>query len=147
MQRKKLLNNFLNKKIVFTNGCFDIIHRGHVEYLEEAKRLGDILIIGLNSDNSVKRIKGENRPINNEEDRKKVLLALKSVNDVIIFNEDTPLELIKKIRPNVLVKGGDWEIKNIIGAEFVIGLGGEVYSLMFREGFSTTNIIKKIAGK
>ena len=144
MQRKKRLNNSPSKKVVFTNGCFDIIHRGHVEYLEEAKKLGDILIIGLNSDNSVKRIKGENRPINNEEDRKKVLLALKYVDDVIIFNEDTPLELIKKIQPNVLVKGGDWEIKNIIGADFVIGLGGEVHSLAFREGYSTTKIIKKI---
>ena len=141
------MNNFLNKKIVFTNGCFDIIHRGHVEYLEEAKKLGDILIIGLNSDYSVKRIKGPSRPINNEEDRKKVLLALKSVDDVIIFNEDTPLELIKKIKPNVLVKGGDWEIKNIIGADFVLGLGGEVHSLAFREGHSTTKIIKKIKEK
>ena len=146
MQRKKL-NNSPSKKVVFTNGCFDIIHRGHVEYLEEAKRLGDILIIGLNSDYSVKRIKGPDRPINNEEDRKKVLLALKSVDGVIIFDEDTPLELIKKIQPNVLVKGGDWEIKNIIGADFVIGLGGEVFSLMFREGHSTTKIIKKIKEK
>jgi D-glycero-beta-D-manno-heptose 1-phosphate adenylyltransferase len=133
-----------NKKIVFTNGCFDIIHRGHIDYLEEAKKLGDILLIGLNSDESVRKLKGENRPINNEEDRKKVLLALKSVDEVIIFNEEDPLELVKQIKPDVIVKGGDWKIENMIGADFVIENGGEAYSLPFYDGYSTTNILNKM---
>ena len=135
------------QKVVFTNGCFDIIHRGHVEYLEEAKSLGDILIIGLNSDESVRRLKGPSRPINNEEDRARVLLGLKSVDGVVAFKEDTPLELIKMVKPDVLVKGGDWKVEDIVGHEFVIEGGGEVYSLPFREGCSTTNIIEKIRGQ
>lgn len=142
------LNKFLadneGKRIVFTNGCFDILHRGHVTYLAEARKLGDALIIGLNSDASVKRLKGPERPINNETDRQYVLSQLKSVDFVEIFTDDTPLELINKIKPKVLVKGGDWKIDQIVGAKEVIANGGDVFSLNFVDGYSTTNIIHKI---
>jgi rfaE bifunctional protein nucleotidyltransferase chain/domain len=142
------INSFLeahkNSKIVFTNGCFDILHRGHVTYLNEAKGQGDILVVGLNSDASVKRLKGDERPINNESDRKFVLENLKAIDFVEIFSEDTPLNLIKKIIPNVLVKGGDWSIDQIVGSEFVIENGGEVKSLKFIDGHSTTSTIEKI---
>ena len=136
-----------DKKIVFTNGCFDILHLGHVEYLNEARAQGDVLVIGLNSDASVKKLKGENRPINNQEDRKKMLLNLKAVDCVQIFDEDTPLSIIKLISPQVLVKGGDWKINQIIGSDFVLSNGGEVKSLMFKDGYSTTNLIKSVQGK
>lgn len=132
------------KKIVFTNGCFDILHRGHVHYLREARRLGDALVVGLNSDASVKRLKGTSRPINSEQDRKFVLENLKCVDHVVLFTEDTPLELIRALRPQVLVKGGDWKIDQIVGANEVIAAGGEVYSLSFVDGYSTTDTIKKI---
>lgn len=142
------LENFLSlnkdKKIVFTNGCFDIIHKGHVTYLSEAKKLGDLLVIGLNSDDSVKRLKGPDRPINNERDRQYVMSQLKPVDFVEIFTEDTPLSLILKVKPQVLVKGGDWKIEQIVGAKEVLANGGEVYSLNFVDGYSTTSIIKKI---
>jgi len=142
------LNTFLienkGKKIVFTNGCFDILHKGHVTYLSEAKKLGDLLIVGLNSDASVKRLKGNERPINNEDDRKFVLSQLKSVDFVEIFNEDTPLSLIMKIMPRILVKGGDWKIDQIVGGKEVIENGGDVFSLNFVDGYSTTSIINKI---
>ncbi|MCO5114145.1 MAG: D-glycero-beta-D-manno-heptose 1-phosphate adenylyltransferase [Bdellovibrionaceae bacterium] len=133
-----------SKKIVFTNGCFDILHVGHVRYLEQAKALGDILVVGLNSDESVKRLKGPTRPIQTEEDRKELLLALKAVDMVVIFSEDTPLELIKKIKPHFLVKGGDWSEDQIVGSEFVKSIGGKVMSLPFSQGKSTTNIVDKI---
>ncbi len=133
-----------DKKIVFTNGCFDILHKGHVTYLTEAKKLGDLLVIGLNSDASVKRLKGPERPINNEVDRQYVMSQLKAVDFVEIFHEDTPLNLILKIKPSVLVKGGDWKIDQIVGAKEVITNGGEVYSLNFVDGYSTTGIIHKI---
>lgn len=133
-----------DKKIVFTNGCFDILHRGHVTYLNEAKKLGDVLVIGLNSDASVKRLKGESRPINSEQDRKFVLENLKAVDFVEIFEEDTPLNLIQKITPNILVKGGDWKPEQIVGSDYVLSKGGEVKSLNFVDGFSTTNTIEKI---
>jgi rfaE bifunctional protein nucleotidyltransferase chain/domain len=132
------------KKIVFTNGCFDIVHRGHITYLNEAKALGDLLVIGLNSDKSVKRLKGDQRPINNQDDRKYLLENLRSVDFVEIFEEDTPLNLITHLLPSVLVKGGDWKIEEIVGSKEVITNGGEVYSLNFVDGFSTTNIIEKI---
>jgi len=132
------------RKIVFTNGCFDILHRGHVSYLNEAKAQGDLLVVGLNSDASVKRLKGEDRPVNNEQDRLFVLSNLRSVDHVEIFEEDTPLNLIKKIRPQILVKGGDWKIDQIVGAHEVISWGGAVYSLNFVAGHSTTSIIEKI---
>lgn len=144
----KDLSSFLkeskNKKIVFTNGCFDILHRGHVAYLNEAKALGDLLVVGLNSDDSVKRLKGPERPINSQLDRKFVLENLKAVDFVEIFEEDTPLQLIKKVAPSVLVKGGDWAPEQIVGSEFVLENGGKVLSLNFVDGFSTTNIIDKI---
>ena len=144
----KGLENFLsenkNKKIVFTNGCFDIIHKGHVAYLSEAKNLGDLLVIGLNSDASVKRLKGPERPINNELDRQYVMSQLKPVDFVEIFTEDTPFNLILKVKPQVLVKGGDWEIDQIGGGKEVIQSGGEVYSLNFIDGYSTTSLINKI---
>ncbi len=132
------------KVIVFTNGCFDIIHKGHVCYLNEAKSLGDILFVGLNSDSSIKNIKGEGRPINPEKDRKYVLDNLKAVDFVEVFSEATPLELIKQVRPNILVKGGDWKLDEIVGSEFVLGKGGSVYNLTFIEGYSTTNVVRKI---
>ena len=132
------------KKIVFTNGCFDLLHVGHIKYLSQAKDLGDILIIGLNSDKSVKKLKGNNRPINSFEDRAKLLAALKSVDLVIMFEEQTPENLIKEIIPDVLVKGGDYDIKEIVGYQTVIDNGGRVKTLSFYEGYSSTNYIDKI---
>ena len=128
------------KKIVFTNGCFDILHIGHVKYLEKAKSFGDILIIGMNSDKSVKRIKGNNRPINSQVDRAYILASLEVVDYVIIFEEDTPFDLIKLINPNVLVKGSDYEGKEVIGQDIV----EEVKLVQFIDGKSTTKTIKKI---
>lgn len=133
-----------DKRIVFTNGCFDILHRGHVTYLSEARKLGDLLVVGLNSDDSVKRLKGPERPINNELDRQYVLSQLKAVDFVEIFREDTPLNLILKVAPSILVKGGDWKIDQIVGAKEVLGWGGDVFSLQFVDGYSTTSIIHKI---
>jgi len=147
MRFSQSLSNFLqrskNKKIVFTNGCFDILHRGHITYLKEARELGDLLIVGINSDQSVQKLKGPTRPINNEVDRKYVLESLKTVDFVEIFADDTPLELIKKIKPNILVKGGDWSIDKIVGADFVLENGGIVKSLNFVDGYSTSKIIEK----
>lgn len=131
-------------KMGFTNGCFDIIHPGHIQYLREAKGLCDFLIIGLNSDVSVKSIRGESRPINRQEDRAIILDAFEMVDCVIIFDEDTPYKLIELIKPDILIKGGDWEIKNIIGSDIVLKNGGEVFSLKYKDGYSTTNIIDKI---
>lgn len=141
---EKFLKDNEGKRIVFTNGCFDILHRGHVTYLAEARKLGDLLVVGLNSDASVKRLKGPERPINNEDDRQYVLSQLKSVDFVEIFTEDTPLELILKVKPQILVKGGDWKIDQIVGGKEVIKSGGDVFSLNFVDGYSTTNIIHKI---
>tara|TARA_B000000609_G_C24170560_1_gene350038 strand:+ start:1162 stop:1626 length:465 start_codon:yes stop_codon:yes gene_type:complete len=132
------------KKIVFTNGCFDLLHVGHIKYLSQAKDLGDILIIGLNSDKSVKKLKGNNRPINSFEDRAKLLAALKSVDLVIMFEEQTPENLIKEIIPDVLVKGGDYDIEEIVGYQTVIDNGGQVKTLSFYDGYSSTNYIDKI---
>lgn len=133
-----------NKKLVFTNGCFDILHRGHIDYLNKARSLGDFLFIGLNSDASVKRLKGPSRPINNEEDRKFLLENLKAIDFVEIFEEDTPLNLIKEILPDILVKGGDWSPEKIVGSDIVLANGGRVESLQFVEGKSTTGLIEKI---
>ncbi len=132
------------KKIVFTNGVFDIIHRGHVAYLNEAKALGDFLIVGLNADASVKRLKGDSRPVNKENDRKFVMENLKAVDGVIIFTEDTPLNLISKIIPDILVKGGDWKEDQIVGSDIVKQNGGKVFSLKFVNEYSTTGVIEKI---
>lgn len=138
---KEILNKKNNgKKVVFTNGCFDILHRGHVEYLQKAKELGDLLVLGLNSDSSVKRLKGESRPINNEKDRAIILSALECVDYIIIFDEDTPLELIKNLKPDILVKGGDYKIENVVGREYA----KETVLIDFVDGYSTTKIIKNI---
>ncbi len=134
-----------NKKIVFTNGVFDIIHRGHIEYLSEARKKGDVLIVGLNSDSSVKKIKGKNRPVVNENDRAFILVNLKPVDFVAIFEEDTPYNLIKVILPDVLVKGGDWKTEDIVGSDIVMEHGGKVLSLKYIDGYSTTGIIKNIS--
>lgn len=131
---------------VFTNGVFDIIHPGHLTYLAEARALGDRLIVGLNSDASVKRLKGAERPIMNQEARAQLLASLFFVDGVVIFDEDTPLELITKLKPDILVKGGDYTEANIVGAKEVRAYGGEVQVLPFIEGFSSTSIIDRIAG-
>ena len=132
------------KKIVFTNGCFDLLHVGHIRYLAQAKKLGDYLIIGLNSDSSVKELKGKDRPINSFEDRATLLSAIESVDLVIMFEEQTPENLIKDIVPDILVKGGDYNIEDIVGCQTVIQNGGQVKTLSFYEGYSSTNYINKI---
>lgn len=131
-------------KVVFTNGCFDILHLGHLDYLEKSRDLADKLVVGLNTDNSVRQLKGTDRPINNEYARAMMLAAMSFVDLVIAFDEETPLELIKKVKPDILVKGKDYEVENIVGAEFVIGNGGEVKTIELKEGYSTTDIINKI---
>ena len=128
-------------KIVFTNGCFDILHRGHVEYLQKAKTFGDKLIVGLNSDASVRRLKGPTRPVQDQESRKIILEALRCVDEVIIFDEDTPYELIQKIQPDVLVKGADYKPEDIVGYDIVKAKGGEVRTVEFVEGHSTSRIL------
>ena len=132
-----------NQKIVFTNGCFDLLHVGHIRYLQEARAQGDFLVVGVNSDASVKRLKGPTRPIQNESDRAEILSALGAVDAVVIFTEDTPANLIEAVRPNILVKGGDWKPDQIVGGPFVLSYGGEVRSLQFVDGKSTTKIIEK----
>ncbi len=134
-------------KIVFTNGCFDLLHKGHVSYLATAAELGDKLIIGLNADASVKRLKGEQRPIKNLENRQFILASLESVDAVIAFEEDTPIKLIEKILPDFLVKGGDWKPDQIVGSELVLQNGGEVRSLPFVDGHSTTMLVEKITNQ
>lgn len=131
-------------KVVFTNGCFDILHLGHLDYLEKSRNLGDKLVLGLNTDKSVSLLKGPNRPVNNEYSRARMLAAMSFVNLVISFNEETPLELIKKVKPDILIKGKDYSIENIVGAKFVLGIGGKVKTIEILEGYSTTEIIKKI---
>ena len=132
------------KKIVFTNGCFDLVHYGHVMYLERAKSNGDILVVGVNSDASVKRIKGDSRPLVNQSDRVKVVAALACVDYVVIFNEDTPLDLISSLKPHILIKGADWAKQDIVGADIVKSHGGKVLTIKLAEGRSTTNLIRKI---
>lgn len=132
------------KRLVFTNGCFDILHVGHLRYLQEARALGDCLFIGLNSDKSVKGLKGETRPVQNELDRAEMLLGLSCVDFVSIYDEPTPKALIEVVKPNILVKGGDWKIDQIVGSEFVLSNGGQVKSLSFHKGRSTSSIIEKI---
>lgn len=131
-------------KIVFTNGCFDILHRGHIEYLSQARDRGDILIIGLNSDASIKRIKGEGRPVQDETSRTLLLASLRFVDVVVLFDEDTPYELIKIILPDVLVKGGDYSENTIVGADIVKANGGEVVTIPIVAGYSTSRILKVI---
>jgi len=133
-----------NKTIVFTNGCFDLLHKGHTDLLTKASKYGDKLIVGINSDKSVKKIKGKKRPIENQIIRKKNLLDLKYIDDVYIFEESTPLKMIKSICPDVLVKGADYDIHEIVGAKFVLANGGKVKTIPLTPGFSTTKSIEKM---
>ena len=134
-------NNF---KVVFTNGCFDILHLGHVDYLEKASALGNRMVLGLNTDNSVKRLKGPERPVNNEYARARILAALEFVHAVILFDEETPYELIGIVKPDILVKGNDYTPDNIVGADIVLANGGSVKTIPLVEGYSTTGIISKL---
>jgi len=134
----------LGKKIGFTNGCFDLIHPGHIALLETSKTHCDILVVGLNSDRSVAKLKGSARPIQDELSRKTILIALKAVSLVVIFDEETPERLIEKVKPDIIVKGGDYNIENIIGADFVRSYGGEVLTIPYLEGNSSSNIIDKV---
>jgi rfaE bifunctional protein nucleotidyltransferase chain/domain len=132
-------------KVVFTNGCFDLLHRGHVHYLEEARALGDALIVGVNTDGSAARLnKGPGRPLNPEGDRARVLAALACVDRVVLFDEDTPLELITALQPDVLVKGGDYQLNEIVGREIVLARGGQVVALPFLPGYSTTALLERL---
>ena len=132
-----------SKKIIFSNGCFDLLHKGHIDLLAKARSLGDVLIVGLNSDLSVKALKGDKRPIQNQKVRFNNLLKLNSVDLVIIFEEETPLKLIKKIQPNIIVKGQDYKIKHVVGYNTIKSWGGEVVLVPLTKGYSTTSIIKK----
>ncbi len=138
--------SFLEQKVVFTNGCFDIVHLGHIEYLEAASRLGDILVVGLNSDASVRRLKGPTRPALPEIARSRLLAALEFVEAVFVFEEDTPERLIEALRPDILVKGGDYTEDQIAGASLVRSYGGEVVVLPYVAGYSTTGLIQKLCG-
>lgn len=140
----KIKNDYINKTVVFTNGCFDILHVGHIRYLKKAAELGDILIVGVNSDNSVRRLKGEKRPVICEKDRIEMLTVLDFIDHVIMFDEDTPYELIKSIQPDLLVKGGDYKLEEVVGKDIVEKNGGKVALIPLVEGSSTTNIIEKI---
>ncbi|MCB0422953.1 MAG: D-glycero-beta-D-manno-heptose 1-phosphate adenylyltransferase [Bdellovibrionales bacterium] len=143
---KELKISHPKQRVVFTNGCFDILHVGHVRYLQEARAQGDLLVVGLNSDSSVKALKGPTRPIQNEADRAEILSALGCVDYVCLFSEETPRQLIEQILPDVLVKGGDWPVEQIVGHDIVLARGGEVKSLQFVEGRSSTSIIEKFSG-
>lgn len=141
-----ILNEALraSKKIAFTNGCFDIIHRGHIHYLSKAREKADILVVGLNSDASVKRLKGANRPVKDEMTRAEVLASMQFIDYVILFGEDTPLKLITLVRPDILIKGGDYTIDDIVGYEEVMAYGGRVETIPFLEGYSSSDLIKKL---
>lgn len=138
-------NSPADRRVVFTNGCFDVLHRGHAVYLAKARDLGDLLVVGLNSDGSVRRLKGPSRPVNSQDDRAFLLASLACVDFVIIFDEDTPEQLIHHIRPNLLVKGGDYSLDNIVGADFVQQNGGIVTTIPFVDGYSTTHTIQKMS--
>lgn len=140
----QLQNDRQGRKLVFTNGCFDILHIGHVKYLQEAKACGDLLVVAVNSDRSVRELKGPERPLQSENDRAEILAALEAVDYTVIFDEETPIKHIEAIKPDVLVKGGDWAIEQIVGSDFVLKNGGEVKSLQFIQGRSTTNVVEKI---
>jgi rfaE bifunctional protein nucleotidyltransferase chain/domain len=146
-QLKRLLakQRRAGKRIVFTNGCFDILHLGHVKYLEDAARSGDLLVVAVNSDASVRKIKGWPRPFVPVQDRMRVIAGLESVDFVCLFKEDTPFHTIRQLRPDILVKGADWKDKDIVGGEFVRSYGGRVLTIKFIQGRSTTALIKKIA--
>ena len=146
VELERLVNRWKLKDdtIVFTNGCFDLLHKGHFEYLAKAASLGDRVIIGLNSDASVKALKGENRPINNEEARSLGLASLHLSDAIVVFDDDTPASLIELIEPDVLVKGGDWNKEDIVGGDFVEGNGGKVEVIETTDGYSTTSIINRL---
>ena len=141
-QLKKWRNS--NQKIVFTNGCFDLLHLGHVDYLVKARDLGDRLVVGLNTDNSIKRLKGASKPIKDEQSRLALLAGMSYVDAVVLFDEDTPINLISAVMPDVLVKGGDYTIKGIVGHEIVLNNAGEVCTIDFVEGYSSSALIEKI---
>ncbi len=148
-QRKELLCllnilRFRDKKIVFTNGCFDIIHRGHVEYLSKARSLGDYMIVGLNTDKSVSKLKGENRPIQDEQSRALVLAGFSFVDAVVLFHEDTPYNIIKLFKPDILVKGADYKKKDIVGYDIIKSINGNIFTIELSKGFSTSRIIDRI---
>lgn len=149
MTREQLLRQVngwrvLGRRVVFTNGCFDILHHGHLDLLAKAANHGNVLVVGVNTDSSVQRLKGPTRPVTNEQDRLFQLASLMCVDAVCLFDEDTPAELIKLIKPDVLVKGGDYTIDKIVGADFVLQSGGQVEIIPFVEGYSTTGLISKI---
>jgi rfaE bifunctional protein nucleotidyltransferase chain/domain len=144
LRRACVVWNFKNRKVVFTNGCFDILHLGHIEYLAKAAELGDILVIGMNSDQSVHKIKGSKRPINDEHSRSMVLASLEFVTAVVLFDEKTPVELIKTIQPDILVKGKDYKIEQIAGYDIVLAKGGKVETIELTPGYSTSGIEQKI---
>ena len=151
LNRKKLENQlavwrFKDKKIVFTNGCFDLLHLGHIDYLSKAKDQGDVLIVGVNTDASVQRLKGENRPVTDEISRSTIMASLQFVSAVVLFDEDTPYDLIQQVQPDVLVKGSDYKPEDIVGYDVVKAKGGEIVTIDFLEGYSTTGIFNKIAG-
>lgn len=141
--RKRLMEQ--KKTVVFTNGCFDILHRGHVEYLERASEFGDVLIVGVNSDASTRRLKGKGRPLTPQQDRAYILASLASVDYVTIFDEDTPLDLIKSLRPDVLLKGGDYQLNQIVGRDVVEGYGGKVLTVPLIPNRSTTSVMSRLA--
>lgn len=147
LQRKLAFWRFREKKIVFTNGCFDLLHLGHIDYLAKAASLGNVLIVGLNSDRSVSAIKGPLRPLNDENSRLHIMASLFFVDAVVVFDEPTPYELIKAVQPDILVKGGDYKKEEIVGYDIVTARGGEVITIDLVPGYSTTNIEKKILGK
>jgi rfaE bifunctional protein nucleotidyltransferase chain/domain len=147
LQRKLAFWRFREKKIVFTNGCFDLLHLGHIDYLAKAASLGNVLIVGLNSDRSVSAIKGPSRPLNDENSRLHIMASLFFVDAVVVFDEPTPYELIKAVQPDILVKGGDYKKEEIVGYDIVTAKGGEVITIDLVPGYSTTNIEKKILGK
>lgn len=136
--------NFKDQKVVFTNGCFDILHKGHIDYLARAAAKGDVLIVGLNTDDSVRRIKGSGRPVQDQDSRALILAALHVVDAVVFFNEDTPAKLIEMVQPDILVKGSDYKAEDIVGYDVVTAKGGEVVTIDFLEGYSTTGIIGRI---
>ncbi len=141
---EKVNNWRVKNHIVFTNGCFDILHLGHIDYLFKASKLGDKLIVGINTDKSIKRLKGKNRPIQNESSRASILAALSYIDAVVLFSEDTPKQLIELVQPNTLVKGADYRVEDIVGSDFVIANGGRVETIPFLKGYSTSHIINSI---
>jgi rfaE bifunctional protein nucleotidyltransferase chain/domain len=147
LDRWLAVSRFKRKKIVFTNGCFDVLHRGHITYLAKAAALGDALVIGLNTDTSVKRLKGPSRPVQDEDTRALLLASLGFVAAVVLFDEDTPYSLIQKVQPDVLVKGGEYKVEDIVGYDVVKGKGGAVITMDMVEGFSSTGIIQKMKGR